>query len=81
MTFYHVKLSTIVEDHYPRDPKVGDDILLNKLPNFGYGECGDGLDLYTFGEVVHCDEQIFVLACGFRNGPNMSMPQVANSRG
>jgi len=36
--FSRVKLSTIVKDHCPRDPKTGDDILPNKDLDLGYSD-------------------------------------------
>ena len=51
-----IELLTVVVDHHPRNSKMGDDILPNKLPDLGRSDLGDDLGLYPFCEVVHRHE-------------------------
>lgn len=60
-----VELSAIIEDHYSRDAKVGDDIFIDKLSHFRHGDGNDDLNLYPFYKVIHRNKEVLSLIRGF----------------
>ena len=63
--FGTVKFAPVVENHYTKDAEAGDDILPDKLLNFGGGGGGDSFDFYALGKVINRDKKVLVLTRGF----------------
>jgi len=63
--FGGVKLPPVVENHYTRDAKAGDDILPNKLSNISRSDGGNSLGFYPLAKVIYRDKKVITLTRGF----------------
>jgi len=60
-----VELAPVVKKHCTRDAKAGDDILPDKLSNFGCRDRGNSLVFYPLGKVIPRNKKVLVLTRGF----------------
>jgi len=55
--------------HHSRDTKSGDDVLQDEFLYFGGHDGGDGLYLYSLGEIIHNGEKKLTLTGGLGKRP------------
>ena len=51
-----IKLKAVIRDEGIRDPKLSNDVLLDKFLSIHILDVGQGLDFNPFGEIVYADQ-------------------------